>query len=257
MKLTVLGGAAAGGNPGQGCSGYLVQDGAAAIVLDLGAGTLPELRRHADIWALDAVVVSHLHLDHVLDLLALRYALAYNPTRTGRKLPLWLPPGGRAFLDRVAAAVDLGDPEPDYFSAVYAIDEYDPASGIEIGPFAVAFRATVHYVSCWAMRVDRAGKRALAYTADTGPSADLVPLFAGAAVLVSEAGAEPDGPEPWADRGHLSPAEAGALARASEVETLVLSHYWEENEPERAAGAAAAEYAGPVVLARPGTVVEW
>ena len=88
MRLTVLGGAAAGGNPGQGTSGYLVQARGAAIALDLGFGTLAELRLHASMRDLDAIVVSHLHLDHtgaigvfpnarhVVQRAALDYALA-------------------------------------------------------------------------------------------------------------------------------------------------------------------------------------
>ncbi len=105
MRLTVLGGSAAGPNVGQGCSGYLLDVGSTRLVLDLGPGTLPELRRFADFRTLAGLVVSHLHVDHVLDLVALRFALAYNPVRPPGRLPLWLPPGGQDFLGGVAAAL--------------------------------------------------------------------------------------------------------------------------------------------------------
>jgi ribonuclease BN (tRNA processing enzyme) len=262
MRLTVLGGAAAGGNPGQGTSGYLVQSRGAAIVLDLGFGTLAELRRHANIRDLDAVVISHLHLDHLLDLLALRYALAYNPRRTDRRLPVWLPPGGIAFLGRLADALaDDGDGGP-FFAGSFDCAEYDPDRLLRIGPFAVTFRPTVHYVPCWAMRVDDGGGGgALAYTADTGPSADLLPLVAGAEVLVTEGAARDplpaDHPEPFAARGHLTASEAGQLARDAGVATLVLSHLWDEHGLERSRDRAATAFDGRIVIARPGTTVEW
>lgn len=262
MRLTVLGGAAAGGNPGQGTSGYLVQTSGAGIVLDLGFGTLAELRRHVGVRDLDGIVVSHLHLDHVLDLLALRYALAYNPRRTARLTPVWLPPGGMAFLDRLAEALaDDGEDEP-YFASTFELAEYDPGANLSIGPFSISFAPTVHYVPCWAMRVVAgSGVGALVYTADTGPAADLARFASGAAVLVTEgAAADPlpaDHPEPFAERGHLTPSEAGTLAAAAGVDTLVLSHLWEEHGLERARDRAAASFPGRIVVARPGAVVEW
>ena len=64
MRLTILGGASAAPNARQGCSGYLIESDETCVVLDLGPGTLPELRAHADLRALDAVVISQLHSAH-------------------------------------------------------------------------------------------------------------------------------------------------------------------------------------------------
>src|SRR5688572_27843045 len=119
MRLTILGGSAAGPNTGQGCSGLLVETATSRLVIDLGPGTLPELRRHADFRTLTGIVVSHLHLDHVLDLLALRFALAYNPVPPPGPIPLWLPPGGRDFFRRVAEAFADSDAAPAFFSDVF------------------------------------------------------------------------------------------------------------------------------------------
>ena len=262
MRLTVLGGAAAGGNPGQGTSGYLVQSRGAAIVLDLGFGTLAELRRHTNVRDLDGVVISHLHLDHLLDLLALRYALAYNPHRTDRRVPVWLPPGGTVFLDRLADALADDGEGGHFFAETFEIAVFDPGRPLGVGPFTVTFRPTVHYVPCWAMRVeDGDDSGALAYTADTGPSADLLPLISDAAVLVTEGAARDplpaDHPESFTARGHLTPSEAGQLARDAAVDTLVLSHLWDEHGPERSRRKAAEAFDGRIVVARPGTVVEW
>ena len=127
MKLTILGGSAAGGNTGAGCSGYLLQSGGSNVVLDLGPGVLPELRKHADFRTLDGIVISHLHLDHTLDLGALRFALAYNPNPPTRRMPLWMPPGGRAFLDAFSTAFRDEPGDSDFFTSVFDIAEYDPS----------------------------------------------------------------------------------------------------------------------------------
>src|SRR5829696_7825976 len=123
MRLTILGGSAAGPNPGQGCSGYLIDSGPTQVVIDFGAGTFTELRRHVDFRRIDAVVLSHLHLDHTLDVLPLRYALAYNPIPPPHPLPLWLPPGGLDCFDRPAIALSDA-PDRSRFFSVFTAREY-------------------------------------------------------------------------------------------------------------------------------------
>ena len=258
MRLTVLGGSAAGPNTGQGCSGYLADTGRTRIVLDLGPGTLPELRRHADFRRLDAVVVSHLHLDHVLDLLALRFALAYNPRRPPRRLSLWLPPGGRMFLERVAVAFAAANAAPEFFSGVYDAAEYDPAAPLAIGDAELRFTPTAHYVPCWAIRVQGGvGGQSFAYTADTGPIADLARFARGVDVVIAEAGAPATLDEPESQRGHLTAREAGQLATETGAATLVLSHLWEEYGFETYRAEARSAYSGRLELAHPGLQVEW
>ena len=125
MKLTVLGGSAAGPNPGQGCSGYFVESGTTRVVVDLGSGTFPELRRHVDYRLLDGVVLSHGHLDHFLDVLTLRYALLTTQSPADRQLPLWLPPGGLGLLDRLAQAI-TDDSDSGEFLSVFEVNQYEP-----------------------------------------------------------------------------------------------------------------------------------
>lgn len=256
MRLTVLGGSAAGANTGQGCSGYLVDTGRTRLVLDLGPGTLPELRRHTDFRSLDAVVISHLHVDHVLDLVALRFALAYNPIRPAGLVPLWMPPGGESFLRTVGTAFAGTADGDSFFHDVFAIREYDPTTTLAIGDSRLSFTPTVHYIPCWAIRVGTDGSGALLYTADTGPDTDFSALAAGVSVLVGDAGQ----PEPIKDepvRGHSTAAELGNLATRLNVETLVLSHLWEEVGWTRYESRASSTFTGRIVVALPGTTVEW
>jgi ribonuclease BN (tRNA processing enzyme) len=257
MRLTVLGGSAAGPNTGQGCAGFLVQGVGVSIVLDLGPGTLPELRRHADFRTLDAVVISHLHLDHILDLFALRFALAYNPAPPPRPLRLVLPPGGSALLEG-AAELFGGETSEQYFGDVFAIEEFDPGQSLTVGPATLRFAATVHYVPCWAIRLASASSSGdLTYTADTGPTASLDAFVRGTDVLIAEAAAGPAPDEPIATRGHLTPSEAGALAQRAGARVLLLTHIWEEHGRELALAQAASVFTGRIELAQPGLAIEW
>jgi ribonuclease BN (tRNA processing enzyme) len=251
MDVTVLGGSAAGASPGQGCSGYLVEQADTHIVLDLGPGTFPELRLHLDYRTLDAVVLSHLHLDHMLDVFALRYALAYNPVAAPAPIPLWVPPGGSQFLTG-AARVFAGD-AADSFYDVFVIREYDPNDELRLGSLTLRFRPTVHYVPCWAIRVSSERDGDLFFSADTGPSADLLPLASGAALVIAEGTATAGNKESFGARGHLTPEEAGTLARDAGAQLLLLTHLWAENNPFAAVYEAESAFGGPVVLATRGT----
>ena len=252
MEVIVLGGSAAGASPGQGCSGYLVQQDATQIVLDLGPGTFPELRLHVDYRKLDAVVLSHLHLDHMLDLFALRYALAYNPISALNPIPIWVPPGGDQFL-MDAARVFAGEDGADTFYDAFTIREYDPEDELQIGCLTLRFQPTVHYVPCWAIRVSAERDGDLFYSADTGPSANLLPLASGASVVIAEGTATHGSDEPFNSRGHLTPEEAGLLARDAGAQVLLLTHLWAENDPFKAVYEAESAFGGPVVLATRGT----
>jgi ribonuclease BN (tRNA processing enzyme) len=257
MRVTVLGGSGASPNAGMGCSGYLVEQGGTRVVLDLGPGTLAELRRHADFRALDGIVISHLHPDHVLDLLALQHALAYNAMRPPRPAPVWLPPGGAAVHAALTAAFgDMGE-APGFFAAQLALREYDPAGELRIGDLRVSFAPTVHYIPCWAARVHAGDSGDLGYTADSGPTAGLGGFFTGVHTLIAhltwQTGLDPADPT----RGILTAAEAGALAARVGARTLLLSHLSEERQFESYRAEAAGTFSGRIELARPGLVVDW
>ncbi len=263
MTLTILGGSAASVGTGQGCSSYLVSTGTTAIVLDLGPGTLLELRKHADFRQLDGIVLSHLHVDHMLDLIALRFSLAYNPVRPDRRTPLWLPPDGITFFDQLAAVFSTDEDPATFFGDVFDIAEYDPVGALQIGDLELTFAPTVHFVPCWAIRVHPVGESAtladLVYTADTGPASDLGAFIAGAQIVLAEATTPEAERESMSfeARGHLTAREAAELAQAAGASILVLTHMFEEHDPQALIAGARDVFAGEVILAAPGASVSW
>ena len=255
MKIVALGGSAAGPNPGAGSAGFLVQSGSTSVVLDLGSGTLPELRKHVDVHELSAVVISHYHMDHILDLGPFRYLMSYGPRRPNHKIALFIPPGAREFLDLWAATFGHGA-RPDFFDDVFDVSTYDPTSTLDIGELVMRFAPTVHPVQGWAMRVHAPTGSDFGYTADTGPSANLDAFFADVGMLASEATELiPPSDETFDVRGHLTASEAGALAARCEASLLILTHMWQENGSERAVADAATRFAGPILVACPGLTI--
>src|SRR5215207_8395943 len=256
IRLTVLGGSAASPNAGMGCAGLLVLTDRTRLVLDLGPGTLQELRRHTDFRTLDAVIVSHMHIDHVLDLLALRHALAYNPLPAPAPVPVWLPPGGAEHLAQATAPFDACD-EPGRFASTVKVAEYDPAQPLTIGDVVVTFAPAVHDIPAWALRVQESAGSALGYTGDTGPAAALAGFFAGVRVLVAEATLLEPGSGSQDERGSLTATEAGELAAAAGAELLVLTHMWEELGFASYRAEAKAVFPGQIKLASPGLAITW
>ena len=254
MNVVVLGGSAAGPNTGAGCSGYLIMNDNTSVVLDMGPGTLPELRKHVNYRSVSAIVISHCHLDHILDLGALCYLVKYNPATMDRKIPLHVPPGGKALLDRWGPAFGHAH-EREFLDSVFDIAEYDPERSLDIESINIRFAPVVHPLTGWAMRVSTGVSGDVGYTADTGPTADLAGFFHGVSLLVCEA-TEPDGvtdsPE---TRGHMTATEAGRLAMDSDAKALILTHIWEETGQDQAVQGAAVEFNGPIMIARPGLTV--
>lgn len=259
MKLTVLGGSAASVSAGQGCSGYLVSHGETTVVADLGPNTLIELRKHTDYRKLSAIVISHLHVDHLIDLFALRFALAYNPIRPERPVPLFLPPEGERFLRAVAAPIAAMEGYEDYFTD-FTISEYDPEQSLQIGEINIAFHPTIHALPTWAMRFTGTDDtRAFVYTADTGPTADLAPFARDAHVLLSEAtyGIDLQRERQHDIRIHMTVGEATRLAIRANAHTLIFTHTFPESAPDDYAEEARKSFPGDVYLARPGLIIDW
>jgi ribonuclease BN (tRNA processing enzyme) len=255
--LIVLGGASAGPGPRQGCSGYLVEVDRTRLVLDLGPGTLVELRQQAALADLDAIVISHMHVDHMLDLIALWWGWIHNPVPLTRLLPLWLPPGGGDALLATTWTLAGPDDVAQLTTKVFDIHEYDPGEPLAIGDATVQFRPTRHYIPCWAIRVSGNDGRSLVYTADNGDAAGLVPFATGADVLVAEASLPVAPAETNAFRGVSTAAEVATLARDAGVGTLVLTHIWPEHDAEASRAQARSVFGGRVEVARAGVVVEW
>jgi ribonuclease BN (tRNA processing enzyme) len=254
MKITILGGGAAGGNTGTGCSGYLMQFAGTTVVFDLGPGTFAELRKHCDFRMVDGIVITHWHLDHFLDLAAFRFAAAYSPQPLERRIPLYLPPDTSSLLKRFGSALSYDESADRFFDEWFALVEFDPSKALRIKDLNLEFHPTRHFVPCWAARVSDTEGKSAGYTADTGPGAELEDFFMGVGLLIAEATELQRDPE-VVDIGHMTSAEAGTLATNCKADTLVLTHMWEEHGFDNHLKRAGETFGGKVLLARPGLQV--
>ena len=220
LRLTVLGCSTAAPHPDTPTAGYLVEWGSTAILLDVGQGVIRNLQNVLDPHDLSGIVIGHMHADHYLDIVGLRYLYPWGaPAPT--PLPVHLPPGGRARLDALASAISE---RAGFFDAAFTAVEYDPEQVLTIGELRLRFVRGRHYVPAWGVIVDAPDGSRLAYTGDTGPSSAVEDAVRGADLLLVESAlglaAHDD-----LERGHLTPEEAIQLARNAEARSAILVHY--------------------------------
>jgi ribonuclease BN (tRNA processing enzyme) len=249
MNITVLGSSPVRPNPGRACSGYLLEAGDRRYLVDCGTGVLGQLLRHSSLNDLDAVLITHLHPDHCLDLVNIRQALAHGPgPRRTNPLPVYVGPGLIPPLRQLGAVFREGGTS--FWDDCITFETFDPAATLVLGELHVSFARTEHYVPCWAMRFEHGG-RVCVFTADTGPSEAVAALAAGAHLVIAESALLHRNGHAgiW---GHMSAQEAGELAAAAGAEQLVLTHYFVEDDPIRLAAAAQAVCTAPVYAAEEG-----
>ncbi len=215
VKLEVIGSSPAWPNPGGACSGYVV-DG--RLLLDCGPGVLAKLRER-DPWpSVEAIAITHLHLDHWGDLIPWVWGTLFGPGQ-GTRPALWLPPGSREALRPILAR--LGS--EDMFEQAFDVAEYEAGRPFEaVAGLSVRALTVCHYdIDAYGFRVE--GDRILAYSGDTGPCPALVELARDADLFICEATLE-SGTDEGALRGHLSTSEAVAALEQSAARRLLLTH---------------------------------
>lgn len=240
LTLTVLGCSGSYPAPDLPCSGYLVRSATTAIVLDLGHGAFAELQRHLDVADLDAVVLSHAHPDHWVDLTGLRILTHYGMGLD--HVPVWGTDGTRHMLATVASGIE---PAFDWH-------RLGPEPSFTIGDLSLRIERTDHYLETYAIRVDGPDGSSLLYSSDTGPGWSPAELGRDVDLALIES-SYLDAAE-LGDVLHLCADMAGRGAREAGARRLVLTHLVPGADPEAHARRAGAAYGGPVDVASPGAV---
>lgn len=213
MKLTLLGTGPFLPETPHASAGYVVESGGQTIKLDFGRGNLLRMAEAGIDWRmLDAIFISHIHPDHVSDLV--QYLQAYTLLRRSgeiKEVQMFGPEGFGEYFERLKAAIEAPQ---EHMPEVRELTQ----DTFELGDNTITTAPLVHSVPDIGVRIDSDGK-ALCYTGDTGPCDSLTQLANGTDVLLTECAAER--PEPH----HMTPQDIAALANEAGVQTVVLTHY--------------------------------
>jgi ribonuclease BN (tRNA processing enzyme) len=245
LELTVLGaGPAYTNRAGATGAAYLVRGWGAAVLLDLGQGSFPRLAAAIEPSRLDAVVISHLHPDHFIDLISLRHYLAYQFSPR-RRLPVLGPTG-------LADRIDALHASPGFTGEALDCEQLG-GEPQQIGGLTLDAALVTHTEESYAMRLAGPTGPGLVYSGDCGDADDLAPLIrAGDTLLVEVSfGA---GPVPT-DALHLDAPGIARLVRATHPGRVLLTHLQMGFDPDAAVAIVAGASAAPVTLVAPGDVV--
>ena len=238
MKITTIGWWGAYPNAGEATSGYLLESDDFSALIDCGSGVLTQLQQYTTLQAIDAVVLSHYHADHVADIGCLQYAARILMDLGQRKDPLKI----------------YGHAEDNHFGGLTYLQystglAFDAGTTLQLGPLTFTFCRNIHPDPCYSMRIEQNG-RAFVYISDTGYTDALVEFAHRADLLLCESSLYDEylGRIP----GHMTAGETGRIAAAAGVRHLVLTHLPHFGNHDRLVEQARQKYNGPVELATTG-----
>jgi ribonuclease BN (tRNA processing enzyme) len=242
LRLDVIGaGPAFTDRPGATGASYLVRHEQTAILLDLGQGSFPRLAGLIDPGRLDAVIVSHLHPDHFVDLVALRHFLRWGPSHPRRVLVA----GPARLADRLDALHD----EPGFCAAALDVQVLEPGRR-RFGTLDLEGGRVAHAGESYGFRVAIPEQPGLVYSGDCGRADDLLPLIRPGDTLLAEASFGP-GPVP-SGAAHLDGPSVGRLAARTGVSRVLLTHILMGHDPGETVASVRREFAGQVRVVLPG-----
>jgi ribonuclease BN (tRNA processing enzyme) len=263
MRLTVLGKSPSWQDADGACSGYLIEEDGTTVLLDCGNGVFSKLRRYRDYTCVDAVLISHLHADHFLDLVPFSYALTYAPRQQSVPVDRWpgtdtparpvlhAPRGAREVFRRVVGAWG----NDDLIENAFDLQEFDGSEPIQIGTMRIRFATVPHFTETFAIDIASTnGGGRITYGADCSPNEKLVEFAHGTDLLIVEATLPR--PERTGMRGHLTPQEAGEHATKAGVKAVLLTHVSDELDELWVRRCAGEAFDGPIDVAREGAVYQ-
>jgi ribonuclease BN (tRNA processing enzyme) len=247
VELIVLGANGTWPEEGGALSGYLLRQDGFNLWVDCGSGTMANLQKYIGIGDVDAMIITHEHADHCVDVYPLFYA-RYYAGQGANHMPLYIPKGFGTRLNGL-----LSEESIQAFREGFDVREVQPGDVFEIGPFKVEARAMSHLgLPALGFRLQNDGS-SLAYSGDTGPTPELVDLARGANVLLAEATYQ-DGDE--LSSFHMSSRQAAEHARDAGVARLVLTHILPTHDKAESIRQAAAAFDGPIDAAVEGFTLE-
>ena len=249
IRLIVLGSGTAIPSARRGSSAYLLASGGSTILLDSGSGTVQAIAQAGfDFRGIDAIIYSHLHVDHTSDIAPFLFASRLPEAPRTKELVIVGPPG----IDRLLGGLmELYDPWLEPKTYALRIEEVFGGS-LSLLDWRIKCLPVEHTESSLAFRFEHESGRTIAYSGDSDYCENLVRIARDVDVAILEC-SYPDGMKV---DGHLTPSLAGRVAREANCGKLVLSHFYPPCEDVDVVAQAGAEFQGEIIRAEDTMAIE-
>jgi ribonuclease BN (tRNA processing enzyme) len=253
MKLTILGSGTSVPHAERASPSHWLETSKGSLLLDISADAAHRMAQERLDWPnLDAIWISHFHLDHMGGLVTFLFGTKWAPQTQSRTKPLRIF-GGNG-LRRIVEAMDDSH-NYDLLEQPFAVDvvEVGPGADFEIlsGLSATTF-STPHTEESLALRLKDEDSKLFVYTSDTGFSEDLIPFAKDADLLLMECSFRRNKPV----QKHLELEDAMRLAHACTPKKLVLTHLYPEWDQVDLVAEARALWSGETIEAKDGLRLE-
>lgn len=230
MKLTVLGSNGPYPKAGGACSGFLLDSGEIKVVLDFGNGVLSRLQHYINIEEISAIILTHLHSDHMGDIMVLRYAAEIKLAKGQMEKPVKI----------YAPAEPVEEFNRLKYKDALEVIRINPDEKLILGDMKISFKEMIHSYMNYAVCIER-GIKKFVYSGDTCVNDSLAEFARNADLFVCEAGLL-ERNEKSLSVMHLTAREAAQIAKAAGVKRLLLTHFLPDVKPEQYINQAASVY---------------
>lgn len=206
MRLTILGNNGPFPSAGGACSGYLMEHEDTKILLDCGNGVMSNLLKVCKIDDLDAIILSHLHADHISDLFILRYALSQQ----GISIPIYAPSSPKEEYERL------------HYKNAYDLYPISEDLQLTIGSLSIYFCELQHALQNYGMCIEVEGKK-FVYTGDMEYDEKVIEFARDADILLIESGVLERDLEN--NPPHISAKQACKIGKETNAKKLLLTHF--------------------------------
>jgi ribonuclease BN (tRNA processing enzyme) len=241
--VRILGSGTIAGQTNRNCSGYLVDD---RILLDCGPGTWRSLdSRGIELRLINIVLISHFHVDHISDLIALLWARNVLKIDKEQVFSIFGPSGTRAWYEKLTAV------HSDWLHEAQVEIHELSEGGAKTEGYTIKASSTYHTLNSICFRITDSSNRSLFYSGDTGWNENLVKLANSCDLAIIEASVSSENKA----TDHLSSRLAAVIAQRAEVKRLILTHFYPEALNQDPLAEARKEYEGEITIAQDGLTV--